>query len=193
MAPEQWDDPRQADIRADVYSLSCTLFYLLTGRALFAQDQKRAEKLKAHITESPPDVRQLRPEVPAALAELLGRMLAKKPEDRPQTPSEVAAMLAAIAPNSPSARRPRRPSTPRVWQMAGALGLVALIALSVPLLRHDWREQKSERLQMLEPVREARKPEVLRIEVRHFGNVRGEYSDGDGSTPDRRARPGRRL
>jgi serine/threonine protein kinase len=176
MAPEQWDDPRQADIRADVYSLGCTLFYLLTGQALFAPYRSRSEKLKAHITEPPPDVRQQRPEVPAALAELLGRMLAKKPEDRPQTPSEVVAMLAAVAPNSPSVRRPRWPSPPRAWLMAGALGLVALIAFSVPLLRHDWREQKSERPQMLEPVREARTPEVLRIEVQHFDNVKGEYS-----------------
>jgi hypothetical protein len=70
--------------------------------------------------------------------------------------------------------------TNRAWLMAGALGLVALIALSVPLLRHDWGGQKSEHLPMLEPVRKARKPEVLRIEVQHFANVRGEYSDDRG-------------
>src|SRR6202043_3491546 len=85
IAPEQIGGAATVDVRADLYSLGATLFHLLTGRAPFADRQGLWPKLDAHRTEPPPDVRQLRPEVPVALAELVARLLAKRPEDRPQT------------------------------------------------------------------------------------------------------------
>jgi serine/threonine protein kinase len=97
LAPEQLRSAAMVDIRADLYGLGGTLFYLLTGQAPFAHRQGLYEKLDAHEREQPPDVRSLRPEVSDALAELVKRLLAKKPVDRPQTPAEVAAALAAIA------------------------------------------------------------------------------------------------
>src|SRR5262249_15144217 len=92
-APEQVRGAAAVDGRADLYGLGATLFFLLTGRAPFAHRKGLYVKLDAHRDEAPPDVRQFRPEVSAALAELVSRLLAKKPEHRPQTAAEVAAAL----------------------------------------------------------------------------------------------------
>jgi serine/threonine-protein kinase len=92
ISPEQARNPREADTRSDIYSLGCTLFFMLTGRAPFA-DSPAVQKLLQHQSEAPPDVRELRPDVPDGLAAVLGRMLAKRPEDRFATPTELATAL----------------------------------------------------------------------------------------------------
>jgi serine/threonine protein kinase len=96
LAPEQARDARSVDARADVYSLGCTLFFLLTRRAPF-QAEALAELLLKHQMEAPPSIRHLRPEVPEEIDELLQRTLAKRPQERPATAAEVAAALAPYA------------------------------------------------------------------------------------------------
>ena len=96
MAPEQAKDSRRADPRADLYSLGCTLFFLLIGRVPFPRTTA-FEKLMAHYTEVPPSVRALRPGVPAGVADVVVRLMAKRPEDRFASAAEVAAALAAHA------------------------------------------------------------------------------------------------
>jgi uncharacterized protein (TIGR03067 family) len=95
MAPEQASDSRTVDIRADIYSLGCTLYKLLSGRAPFSGPEHRGtlDKMNAHVHESPPPIRQFAPDVPDELAAILDRMLAKDPNDRFATPAEVAAIL----------------------------------------------------------------------------------------------------
>ncbi|MBN9121574.1 MAG: protein kinase, partial [Planctomycetes bacterium] len=92
MAPEQARDSKTVDPRADVYSLGCTLYFLLTGRVPFPA-KGAIEKILAHQSEHPPPLQALRPDVPAAVAELVARMMAKRPENRFQTAGEVAAAL----------------------------------------------------------------------------------------------------
>src|SRR5262249_13363452 len=94
MAPEQAIDSHAVDIRADIYSLGCTVFYWLTGQPPFPGGTE-AQKLVAHQMKSPPDVRELRPEVPEQLAAILSKMLAKEPGQRFGTPGEVSDDLAS--------------------------------------------------------------------------------------------------
>jgi serine/threonine-protein kinase len=86
LAPEQALDFHQADIRADVYGLGCTFFYLLTGQPPFPGGSL-VRKLVAHQQADPPTIERLRPEVPRALVPVLARMLAKEPHERYATPT----------------------------------------------------------------------------------------------------------
>ena len=96
MAPEQASDSRAVDIRADIYSLGCTLYKLLTGRAPFSGPDYRTafDKMTAHVHAAPPPVRRLAPAVPEGLAVIVNRMLAKNPANRFTTPAEMADTLA---------------------------------------------------------------------------------------------------
>ena len=93
MAPEQAADWRGVDVRADIYGLGATLYFVLTGKPPFPGGAM-ARKLRRIEREEPARVESLRPEVPPALAEVGRRMMAKEVEDRYQTPAEVAAALA---------------------------------------------------------------------------------------------------
>lgn len=95
VAPEQVENPHAVDIRADIYSLGCTLYALLAGRPPFSEATV-ADKIRAHAQQDPEPIERLRPDVPAELAEIIRHMLAKDPADRPATPREVAESLAAF-------------------------------------------------------------------------------------------------
>jgi len=99
IAPEQIGNAQAADARADLYSLGVTLFFLLAGSPPFAGDKHRMwlDKLRAHQAEPVPPIRDRRPDVPAALADLLARMVAKEPSDRPATAAAVADALRPFA------------------------------------------------------------------------------------------------
>jgi hypothetical protein len=107
LAPEQAQDTKAADIRADIYSLGCTLFHLLAGRPPFT-GESALQVIIAHKEKAPPRLKKLRPEVPTELAELVARMLAKHPALRPQTPRAIAEALAPFA--KPPAKRPASPA-----------------------------------------------------------------------------------
>jgi serine/threonine protein kinase len=96
MAPEQWDDPRTVGPAADLYSLGCTLFFLLTGKPPFGSERhsSAARKMVAHLSEQPPDLASVRPDVPPELNALYRRLVAKRPEDRPASAGELANLLA---------------------------------------------------------------------------------------------------
>ncbi len=95
LAPEQALNSRKVDIRADLYSLGCTFYYLLTGKVPFPVESA-IEKLANHRWEEPEPLEKARPGVPLAIAALVRKLMAKKPEERYQTPAELAAELAAI-------------------------------------------------------------------------------------------------
>jgi serine/threonine protein kinase len=110
MAPEQTLDSHAADIRADIYGLGMTWYFLLTGSSPCGVGTV-TERLLWHQLRRPEPIRVLRPEVPEGLDAVLARMVAREPADRYQTPAEVAAALEPWTqtpiPPPPEAEMPR--------------------------------------------------------------------------------------
>lgn len=92
LAPEQALDSHTVDARADIYSLGCTLYFLLAGRPPFTEGTL-AQRLMAHQAKTPPLVESLRPDIPPSLADIVRKMMAKKPEDRYATAKDNADAL----------------------------------------------------------------------------------------------------
>lgn len=92
LAPEQAIDSHRVDARADIYSLGCSFYYLLTGHAPFDQGTL-PQRIMAHQRQTPPSILKDRPDAPADLVEICMWMMAKKPEQRPQSAAEVARVL----------------------------------------------------------------------------------------------------
>jgi hypothetical protein len=122
LAPEQARDSAMADVRSDIYSLGCTLYHMLAGQPPFPEGGL-GERLFKHLQVDPPDVRDFNPDVPYGLWDVMRRMLAKRPDDRYQTPAELLEALLSLQEGGPasSVRRgtnaadtaaPGPPSTP---------------------------------------------------------------------------------
>src|SRR5205807_1197405 len=92
ISPEQARDPRNVDIRADLYSLGCTFYHVLTGRLPFEGSTAVAKMLKHQWDHACP-VNKHRADIPAVIVNVVQRLMAKKPEDRFQTPQELADAL----------------------------------------------------------------------------------------------------
>ncbi|MFO0843101.1 MAG: serine/threonine-protein kinase [Gemmataceae bacterium] len=107
VAPEQAADPRAADARSDLYSLGCTLYYMLTGQAPFGGATTLAKLVQHHLQDAAP-VEELRPGVPAGVVAIVRRLMAKRPEDRFQSAGELLQALAAAPAPQPGAARPVR-------------------------------------------------------------------------------------
>jgi len=101
IAPEQAQNARQADIRADIYSLGCTLFYLLTAQPPFS-GESIVEKVSARLTGDLADPRSYRADIPAGLVAVLQRMTKRRPAERLQAPREVAMALEPYCMSLPS-------------------------------------------------------------------------------------------
>jgi serine/threonine-protein kinase len=109
MAPEQALNTKTADARADIYSLGCSLFYLLTSQAIYSGDTLMA-KLLAHRDQPIPSIHTIRPDVPEQVEAVFRRMVAKSIEDRYLTMTAVIADLERLTPGqSPSF--PAQPSS----------------------------------------------------------------------------------
>ncbi len=92
MAPEQASDTRNADARADIYSLGCTLYRILTGNPVF-DGETITNKIVAHMQTPPPSLCDARTDVPAELDRVFQQMLAKRPDERQQSMLEVIEQL----------------------------------------------------------------------------------------------------
>ncbi len=95
MAPEQVADTHSVDIRADIYSLGCTFYKVLSGQPPFGgvQYSSSFDKMMAHRKDPPPPIQQFRPDLPKKVVAVLEQMLAKDPDERFQKPSDLAETL----------------------------------------------------------------------------------------------------
>lgn len=96
ISPEQARDPRNTDVRSDLYSLGCTFFFMLTGLPPFP-DGTVLQKLLSHSSDTPPQLQDYRPDVDEEVSRLITKLLAKQPEQRCQSPRELIGELLLIA------------------------------------------------------------------------------------------------
>ena len=97
IAPEQCEDSHSVDIRADIYSLGCTFYELLSGRAPFAAFGSVLMKIRAHALEPIAPIQRCRADAPMQLAVVLERMVAKDRNNRFSTPAEISTALQPFA------------------------------------------------------------------------------------------------
>ena len=100
LSPEQGIDTKSADVRSDIYSLGCTLFTLLAGEAVFPEGTL-VSRILAHREKPVPSIRARRNDVPETVDLLIQKMLAKSPDDRPQSMTIVAETLQQILSANP--------------------------------------------------------------------------------------------
>ena len=131
IAPEQVENSL-VDIRADIYSLGATLYYLLSGRGPF-HDGTVHQKLMWHQVRRPKPIRSLRSEVPEGLAAVLEKMMAKDPEERYQTPIAAAEALSpwGAAPVPP----PTEEELPRIVTVAKPTSFHGMAGTPTPVSR----------------------------------------------------------
>ena len=95
VAPEQIEGS-EPDARGDIYSLGCVLYEMLTGEPPFADRKGAMAKMWAQVNAEPPSLRGRRPDVPAALEDVVNRAIAKDPQARPTAVALRSAVLAAV-------------------------------------------------------------------------------------------------
>lgn len=144
ISPEQARDPRSADVRSDLYSLGCTLYFMLSGQPPFPEGTV-LQKLLQHNNEEPPDPRLLNPDCPEELSAVVRKLLAKSPRRRYQTPAELTQDLLALADragmttvswpgSSPLSTEPRAPTlverhAPWFVPLAGLIAIAVVVEL----------------------------------------------------------------
>ncbi len=127
MAPEQADGQRQVDVRADLYGLGATLFFLLTGQPPHGSRAGRSmlEHMRALAHDDAPPVSSIRVDVPVELVALVKRLLCRDPDGRPQSAIEVAAALARWAGGDLAARVAELKSRPPISESESTDGAAA--------------------------------------------------------------------
>jgi len=132
MAPEQATDSHHIDIRADIYSLGCTLYRLLAGRAPFSGKEYDTplKKVMAQVSRPVPAIAQFRPDLPKELLAVIDRCLAKTPEKRFATPAEVSAAMLPFVAGSDLAELLRKAGAAASKDPTAAIGATGLHASS---------------------------------------------------------------
>ena len=126
LSPEQAENPRKADQRADIYGLGCTMYYLLTSRTVF-EGASFMEIIFAHREKQSPSLGDLVEDCPAAVEHLFQKMVAKDPAQRFQSMDELIQAITDVRAASPSAATRNRPSGKLIASFAVAAAIFLLV------------------------------------------------------------------
>ena len=145
MAPEQAAGDDTLDHRADLYAFGAMAYELLAGRPPFVADSQ-ARLIAAHFSEAPRDVRELRPDTPPALADVLMRCLAKEAVGRPSGATELVRVLDSVSSTGGGSVVPEALRGPQIrlgralalWSGATALVGVTAWAATRTIGLPDW-------------------------------------------------------
>ena len=149
MAPEQSVDAHGVDARADIYSLGCTLYYLLSRKVPYPADSMIG-KIRAHADRPIPSLKEACPGAPDRLHETFARMVAKTPEERYQTMTEALADLEQCVPDQVPSLTPvaaSRSTDPSVTEFLDAITPTG-----------TWQDQQSQPAETIDPVASAQTP-----------------------------------
>jgi len=174
MSPEQALDTRTADHRSDVYSLGCTLYRLLTGHPVYV-GESAVTRLVAHCEEEIPALRDSLNQVPSELNRVFSKMVAKKPEDRYQSMTEVIADLQAC-------RNPGKLTLGPVFAASSATP-----GSSAPPLRDEstvtWQDESPLATREAEPVEQPSSETTVR-----FTTTKTSFTEEEPDSPTGRGR-----
>ena len=171
IAPEQALG-KPVDPRADIYSLGASLFTMLAGRPPFRGSSSR-EIARKHVTEPPPSLKGLRPDLPQPVCDLVDCMLRKKPEDRPQTAGEVRERIAKLL----AERTPAPPKRGSWIPLAAAFAAIAVALIlgtffARQYLAHQaarkWQERVSQVRKQVSSLVDSGELEKARTTLREF-------------------------
>ncbi len=199
ISPEQALEPREADVRSDIYSLGCTFYHVLTGQPPVPEGTA-AKKLHHHQHVKPRDPRQLVPGLPDEVAVILDRMMAKRPQDRYQSPEQLVHHLLLAARKLGGAEQRARGRAERRGRPAAAAGrpaaapgrlaagLIVLVIVALEVFNRPPAPAATGPQAAYYPGPSQTRP--LRAEPRQPGEQRGQAAGRRGSPPHRpRRRP----
>jgi serine/threonine protein kinase len=164
VAPEQARSAAGVDARADVFSLGCILYKCLTGRGPFVGNDGLSVLLKV-VLEDPPRLRELRPDVPSRLDDLVARMLSKSPEGRPRDGDALAEEIEALGEMPAASATPSAPP-PRPLELgAGERRIICLLLARQALGTDDDPVTRARQIVRDTSLRETVERHVGRLEV----------------------------
>lgn len=150
IAPEQAIDPRDVDVRADIYSLGCTLYHMLAGEAPFPRGTFIA-KVIDHHRDTPPDPADRNPSVPSQLSRIVRKMMATNRDERYATPDQLIHDLSLVAnalglrpmhPENAIWSKPLYEREPAFWEnnRGWLMTLAVLLVIAISVDRIPWQQ-----------------------------------------------------
>lgn len=143
ISPEQARDPRDSDVRSDLYSLGCTMYYMLTSMPPFPEGTAM-QKLISHSGDIPPDPRDSRGDLPEEISTTTLKLLAKQPRDRYQTPQALKHELVMLAePSGPEGLMARERGTPKRFRPRFTIRTLTIVVTLVCVYAACWGPTKT--------------------------------------------------
>ncbi len=168
MAPEQFDDPDNVDLRADIYGLGCVLYYALTGQAAFS-GQGLTQLMESKLHTNPPNPQDINPEISNDVVVLIKDMLAKSADDRIQNYDLLIERIDQLLSGTSAAAAPSKKSEPSKSPLPIVIGIMVIVIVGLVIGLGGGNGNNQEQTQTPEikqdPIPKVHKPAVTSEQV----------------------------